>query len=71
MNCRIILEEMILTGIAWYFQLSSDSHGTVQLFAYFYALVDLLIVFLEIQRVIVQTADSYFHLKSMRLHGDE
>ena len=63
MDCCVVLEEVILTCVSGYFEFSSDSHGAVHLFALDNALVYLLIVPFEIERIVVDAAESNLYLQ--------
>lgn len=47
---------MVLTGIARYFELSTNSNGAIQFLALFNALLNLAQVVFKVERVVVQTA---------------
>ena len=68
MKNSVILQEVIFTSISRDLKFSSDTYGAVESLALFNALVDASIVVLEVERVIVETAESHFDVKLSQFH---
>ena len=68
MEDSIVLQEVILTRITTNLKLPSHSNRTVQLTTLFNAIMDLAVVVLEIQRVIVNAAQTDFNMKLSEFH---
>jgi hypothetical protein len=64
----VVLQKVILTTIARYFQFTTDSNRAVESFALLNAFHDLLIVFFEVERVIVETTETHLDIELSELH---
>lgn len=64
----IILQKVVLTGIAGDLKFSSDSDRAIELLALLYALGNLPEIIFEVERVVVETAEADFDVKLFELH---
>ena len=60
MEDSVVLEEVVLARVAWDFELSSDSNGAVETATLLDALAYFFEVVFEVERVIVETAETDF-----------
>lgn len=68
MEDRIILQKVVLAGVARDFKLSPNPDGAVELLTLLNALGDLPEVIFEVERVVVETTEADFDVKLLELH---
>lgn len=69
MEDSVVFQEVIFAGIARNFEFSTYPNGAVEPFALLYALHDLLVVLLEVEGVVIETAEAYLDMELPKLHS--